>query len=184
MALSKPALVLIDVVAWGLIHTVTGYLVHKMPARAFEQDRGIWKERAFERNGRLWVRLGVLRWKKWLPEAGDLFTGGFNKSKIPSRAEEGLRLYARETRRAELGHWLAGGFAPLFFLWNPWYGAVPMLFYAVAVNGPCVVSQRYNRIRIMRVLALRSRLPRASRLSPPEGGRPARDTSAAQPPTP
>lgn len=160
MALSKPVLVLVDVVAWGLIHASTGYLVHRMPARAFERDLGIWRQRSFEQNGRLWVRLGVLRWKKWLPEAGDLFAGGFDKSRIPSRRDEDLRLYARETRRAELGHWLAAGFAPAFFLWNPWYGGVPMLFYAVAANGPCVVSQRYNRTRIMRVLALRSRSPK------------------------
>jgi glycosyl-4,4'-diaponeurosporenoate acyltransferase len=159
MALSKPALVLVDVAAWAVIHSATGYLVHKMPARAFEQDRGIWAERRFEQGGRTWVRLGVLRWKKWLPEAGDLFTGGFNKSKVPSRSNEGLELYARETRRAELGHWLAAGFAPTFLLWNPWYAGVPMLFYAVASNGPCVVSQRYNRIRIKRVLALRSGSP-------------------------
>lgn len=159
MALSKPALVLVDVVAWGVIHSATGYLVHRLPARRFERDTGIWAERGFEKGGRTWVRLGVLRWKKWLPEAGDLFSGGFDKSKIPSRSEEGLRLYARETRRAELGHWLAAAFAPAFFLWNPWYGAAPMLVYAVISNGPCVISQRYNRIRIRRVLALRSRQP-------------------------
>lgn len=165
LPVSKPVLVVIDVLAWALIHASTGYLVHRLPGRFFERDRGIWKQRRIEAGGRLWIRLGVLHWKKKLPEAGDVFTGGFNKSKIPSRSEIDLRLYARETRRAELGHWLAGAFGPAFFLWNPWYAAAPMVVYAVAANGPCIVSQRFNRIRINRVLALRSRRHEAPRPS-------------------
>jgi hypothetical protein len=30
-----------------------------------------------------------------------------------------------------------------------------MVIYAVAVNGPCIAAQRYNRMRIERVLARR-----------------------------
>lgn len=159
MVLSKPALVLVDVIAWGVIHAATGYLVHRMPGRAFVRDGWLWRERRVERGGRIYVRLGIFIWKKWLPEAGDFFTGGFNKSKIPARSDDGLRLYARETRRAELGHWLAAAFAPAFFLWNPWYAATPMLLYAAVVNAPCIASQRFNRIRITRVLARRTASP-------------------------
>ena len=148
-----PALVAVDVVAWGVVHASTGYLVHRLPARTFERDRWLWRERAVEGGGRLYVRVfRVRRWKRWLPEAGDLFRGGFDKSRLRSRAPEYLRRYVQETRRAELGHVLAAAGSVLFFLWNPWPLGLFMVLYGVVANAPCVISQRYNRIRLRRLL--------------------------------
>jgi glycosyl-4,4'-diaponeurosporenoate acyltransferase len=156
---SKPLLVLVDVVAWGLIHTATGYLVHRMPAARFERDTWLTRPRAFERGGRLYVeRFRIKRWKGWLPEAGDVFAGGFNKKRLTGFGPEYLATYARETRRAETGHWLAAAFVPIFFLWNPLPVGLAMVVYAIAANGPCILSQRYNRLRLARVAAGRRRL--------------------------
>ena len=147
-------MVVIDVVAWAAIHAGSGYLVHRMPAARFNEDGWLWRERAFERNGRLYVSVfRIKRWKQWLPEAGALFAGGFDKRALQSMSIDYLRTYVRETRRAELGHWLAIAPAPLFFIWNPpLIGAFMVLIYAPLVNGPCIASQRYNRIRLTRVL--------------------------------
>jgi glycosyl-4,4'-diaponeurosporenoate acyltransferase len=44
---------------------------------------------------------------------------------------------------------------PLFFLWNPpsiWW---VMAAYALAANGPCLIAQRYNRIRLQGALKRR-----------------------------
>ena len=152
--MTKPLLVLLDVVAWGIIHAGTGYLVHRLPARRFEHDTWLTRARRWEGDGRFYVdRLRIKRWKHLLPEAGALFAGGFDKKHLTGgRDPVYLALYERETRRAELGHWLAAAGAPLFFLWNPWPVGVVMLAYATAVNGPCISSQRYNRLRIRRIL--------------------------------
>ena len=150
--MSKPLLVLVDIVAWGFIHAATGYFVHRLPARLFERDTWLTRPRAWERGGRTYVtRFRIKRWKHLLPEAGALFSGGFDKRRLTTRDPRYLATYTRETRRAELGHWLAAAGAPLFFLWNPWWVGVVMLTYAVAANGPCVLSQRYNRIRLLRI---------------------------------
>ena len=98
-------------------------------------------------------RLGIKRWKAVLPEAGDLCAGGFNKKRLVSKDPEYLVTYLRETRRAELGHWLCIACAPLFFLWNPWGVGVAMLVYAALANGPCIASMRYNRFRLQRILS-------------------------------
>lgn len=151
--MSNLLLVLVDVVAWGVIHAGTGYLVHRLPASRFERDTWLTRERRFEGGGRLYVRaFRIKRWKRWLPEAGALFAGGFDKRRLTDATDPGLRTYVRETRRAELGHWLAAAGAPLFALWNPWWVALVMVAYAVIANGPCVLAQRYNRLRMLRIL--------------------------------
>jgi glycosyl-4,4'-diaponeurosporenoate acyltransferase len=153
-------LVLVDVVAWAVFHAGTGYLVHRLPARRFDHDTWLTRPRRFEDGGRFYVRrLRIKRWKRHLPEAGALFAGGFDKKHLRATDMVYLLSHARETRRAELGHWLAAACAPLFFLWNPWPVGVVMLGYAVAANGPCIAAQRYNRLRLDRIVRLRPREP-------------------------
>lgn len=153
--------IVVDLAAWLAVHIGAGYLVHRLPDRLLEQDGWLFRARAFEGEGRFYVRaLRIKRWKKLLPEGGDVFPGGFNKARLVAPEEAHLRDHLRETRRAELGHWLTMAPAPLFFAWNPWYLAAAMQLYAVAVNGPCIASQRYNRIRLRRVLERRARAQR------------------------
>ncbi|HVM10557.1 MAG TPA: hypothetical protein VM345_19010 [Acidimicrobiales bacterium] len=154
---SRPLTVVLDIVVWAILHAGTGYLVHRIPAARLERDWWIHRTRRFERDGRFYVRwLRIKRWKRWLPEAGDLFSGGFNKKTLRSTNDDYLRTYVRETRRAELGHWLCLSGAPLFFLWNPWPIGIVMLLYGAVANGPCIAAPRYNRIRLQRILRRRS----------------------------
>mgnify|MGYP003343114664 CR=1 FL=1 len=47
-------------------------------------------------------------------------------------------------RSGELCHWSALVCAPLFFLWNPWWGDLIVVGYALAANLPCILVQRYK----------------------------------------
>lgn len=141
---------------WALVQVAAGYAAHRMPPGVFERAGWLFAARTVERDGRFYEEvLDIRRWKKKLPEAGAIFAGGFDKSRLASRDPEYLRTYIRETERAELAHWLALVPTPLFVRYNPWLIAVCMPVYAVAVNGPCIAAQRYNRIRLRRVLARR-----------------------------
>jgi len=82
---------------------------------------------------------------------------------LPDDELGGLERFVVETRRAELGHWLAAAAGPFFVLWNPWPAAVALVVYGLAANLPCIAIQRYNRLRAERVLASRS--SRSSRSS-------------------
>lgn len=157
MTLTLPAVVAVDAAAWCAVQVASGYAVHRLPDGWLDTDRWLFRERACEGAGRLYRHtLAVPKWKKLLPEAGAVFPGGFDKRALRSGDTAELVRYRRETRRAELGHWLAVAPLPLFALWNPLWLWPAMAFYAVAVNGPCIVSQRYNRLRISRVLAARA----------------------------
>lgn len=155
MALSRPANVALDFAAWAMFHAVTGKLAHSLPDRLYERDAWLWRERRMEDGGRLYLRLGIRRWKHLLPDAGGYFAGGFPKRRLAARSPEYLARFARETRRAELGHWMALACAPLFALWNPRRATVWLQLYALATNAPCILAQRYNRIRLARVAARR-----------------------------
>lgn len=148
---SKPAAVAANVLAWGAIHVGTGYLVHRLPIERLQRDGGLLRERRIEGGGRSYERLGIRHWKDRLPEAGALFSGGVSKRTLSGRGE--LERFVVETRRAELGHWLAMAGGPLAAIWNPPAGSVLMVAYGIAVNAPFIAVQRYNRIRSLRVLA-------------------------------
>ncbi|HSH58104.1 MAG TPA: hypothetical protein VK988_00365 [Acidimicrobiales bacterium] len=149
----------VDVVAWAGIAVGAGYLVHRLPSHLLEGDGWLFRQRGWERDGRFYVStLRIRRWKALLPEAGDAFEGGFNKATLAAFDDEHLRTHVRETRRAELAHWLIVGAGPLFLVHNRWYDVVAMQVLALALSLPCIASQRYNRIRLQRVLAGRGRL--------------------------
>ncbi len=160
VVLSRPMALGVDVVAWAGIAVGAGYLVHRLPSHLLERDGWLFRQRSWERDGRFYVTaLRIRRWKRFLPEAGDAFEGGFNKATLAAFDDEHLATHVRETRRAELGHWLIAGAGPLFLVHNRWYDVVAMQVLALALSVPCIAAQRYNRIRLQRVLAGRGRVP-------------------------
>ena len=156
VALDRRVLVAVDIVAWGVVHAGTGYLAHRLPDSCCDHDSGVFRIRRWERSGKLWRLLRVHRWKDRVPEAGGFFAGGTSKRTLPSSTDAGLVRFASLTRRAELAHWFAALAAPVFLLWNPLWITGLMVIYGVLVNAPFVVIQRYNRWRVLGILARRS----------------------------
>jgi glycosyl-4,4'-diaponeurosporenoate acyltransferase len=141
----------VDAAVWAAWGTAVGYVAARAPDARFAHDTWLTRIRAWERDGRMWERLGVRRWKAVVPELGALF-GSRSKRRLPSRDRNGLALLALETRRAETVHWavpLALGVMPI---WSPAWVTAVMAAYAVAANAPCIVIQRYNRARVRRSL--------------------------------
>jgi glycosyl-4,4'-diaponeurosporenoate acyltransferase len=163
--LSDRATVVLDIVAWGTVHATTGYLVHRLPVHRIDHDTWWSRTRGWESGGRVYERVLRIRvWKDRVPEAGALFAGGVSKRALPGRDVAALERFATETRRAELGHWLAACTSPWFSLWNPPGVALVMVAYGFGVNLPFIAIQRYNRARVLRVVrrATRSRPDRSS----------------------
>lgn len=158
LVMPEAVTVVVDVLAWGVLHAGTGYAAHRLGAERLAQDGWLLRARRFEARG-TWYRrrLRIHRWKDRVPEAGDLFRGGVSKRQLPSYDVAGLQLFAQETRRAELAHWWAMACGPLFVLWNPPVAAVLLVAYGVGVNLPFILIQRYNRFRTQAVIERRRR---------------------------
>jgi glycosyl-4,4'-diaponeurosporenoate acyltransferase len=148
----------VDVMAWGVFHAGTGYAAHRLDEGRLSRDGWLLRPRRFETAGRWYRRrLRINTWKDKVPEAGDLFAGGVSKRHLPAFDVEGLQLFVRETRRAELAHWWAMTAGLLFVLWNPPLAAGLLVGYGVLSNLPFIAIQRYNRFRTQSLIERRSR---------------------------
>jgi glycosyl-4,4'-diaponeurosporenoate acyltransferase len=154
---SNGQIVLLDALVWAAWSAVVGYAAHRLPLRRLDHDAPFTRLRTWERGGRVYERLGIRRWKDRLPEFGAVFRGGASKRSLPSRDTPHLTRFAAETRRAEIVHWAIPLVSPLFALWNPAWLVGAMAAYAVVANAPCLIVQRYNRGRLLRVLTRRNR---------------------------
>jgi glycosyl-4,4'-diaponeurosporenoate acyltransferase len=107
--------------------------------------------RSFEAEGRLYARWCRVRaWKHLLPDGG-AWLGHFRKASLDTVDRAYLAQFIGETRRGEFTHML--GFIFFFpnVLWNDVVVSGMLLLYGVVAHVPCIVVQRYNRARLLRV---------------------------------
>ena len=143
-------IVVLNAVSWPLIQMGLAVAFTRMPVTWFDPPQAF----RWEKRGAVYEKVfGIKHWKDRLPDAARWLGGGFAKGHLAGVEKIYLERFVRETWRGELCHWSAMAFTPLFFLWNPWWGNVVMVIYVLAANLPCILAQRYNRIRFRRLLA-------------------------------
>jgi glycosyl-4,4'-diaponeurosporenoate acyltransferase len=150
MPIELPAwwIVALNCIGWPVIQLGLAWLFTRLPVEWFNPPG--------PRAGGLWLyerACFIRRWKDRLPDAARWFSGGFAKGELAGARPDYLRRFIQETWRGELCHWCALLFMPVFFLWNPWWGDAVIAAYAIVANVPCILAQRYNRIRLRRLLA-------------------------------
>lgn len=144
-------LVVVNTLAWLVIHMGFAWAGTKAPSRWFNPQAWFFCTYGFERSGRFYeVLFRIKTWKNIVPDAGVWFRRGFAKKKLASVEPAYLDRFILETCRGEWVHWAVFLCAGLFFLWNsPWVGWAMVVYGAIA-NVPCIVMQRYNRARLRR----------------------------------
>jgi glycosyl-4,4'-diaponeurosporenoate acyltransferase len=155
---SLPAhwIIAIDICAWAFFQLAISAICLKLPLSWFLKDRFWFQIFSWERSGELWQRLfRVKAWKGYLIDGTIFLKKGYSKKELHGTGRRDLIIFAAETKRAELTHWLSILPAPLFFLWNPAGAGWVMILYALGFNLPIIVVQRYNRGRMT---AIASRL--------------------------
>ena len=148
----------LNVIAWLVIQFGLAWGFTQLAAERFNYRGIVARPKAWERGGRFYeTALGIKRWKGRLPDASRMFQGGFAKANLQTATPEYLERFLRETWRGEIVHWLALLALPLFAIWNPWWGVLVNAAVAMAVNFPCILALRYNRMRLMRLLVRHNR---------------------------
>ena len=147
--------ILLDIMGWFIIHMgVSWYISNAQPNR-FYPSSWLYRRKGFETESLYRKVWKIGKWKAALPDAAHWFKGGFTKKNLRSTETSYLRRFEIETCRGELAHWITFLFSPLFFLWNPvWVGCF-MLGYGMIMNLPCILVQRFNRLRLSKVLSQR-----------------------------
>lgn len=154
MLISLPTfwIITLDVIGWPIIHLAVAKLFLHLPSAWFGEASWLFRSRRWERGGQIYERVTFIRhWKHLLPD-GATFIGGFAKHSLASSDRRYLRQFLHETCRGECAHWVMMLAAPVFFLWNPLWADIVMCVYALAANLPCIITQRYNRLRLRRIL--------------------------------
>ena len=142
---------LLYMVIWGILCFPLGRLLAR---HDFRTDRFPFVSFPFERNGRLYERIGIRRWQNLVPDVSRVFP-----QIVPRKAMEnnlnvsGLYRMVQETCVAELTHvllCLTG--LMLLWIWPGTGGVILYLIYALFGNLPFILIQRYNRPRLLRLL--------------------------------
>ena len=150
--MSTPITITIDIAAWFVIHMGVSYLMTRLPLASFKPDNWLYRQRSWEKKGRIYERFFRLKsWKKKLPDGASVFKDGFQKKRLKETSQGYLRDFISETCRAELTHWIVFLFGFIFLIWNIWWVGVVMIIYATIVNIPCIITQRYNRIKLRKI---------------------------------
>lgn len=148
--------ILLCFIVWPVLMVAAALLCTRLPERFFDYSSWFYRAHRWEKDGAIYQKLlRVRRWKKYLPDGGSLVKGGFEKKKLASFDKEHLDRYLLESCRAEMIHWLAMLPFWVFGFFTPTIVIFYMLLFALAVNLPCVIAQRYNRPRIVRIVARR-----------------------------
>ena len=138
---------------WLLWSLLMGALANLLPTPLLTREPWLlqprpWGESLQSYEGRLAIR----HWKPWLPDAGNALPRGVAKASLVGRNRRDLERLLLETRRAELVHLSLWMFWIITPLWLPPMGVLINLLFATMFNLPCLWVQRYNRLRLQRLL--------------------------------
>lgn len=141
-------------VVWPILQVAAALFCLNLPDRIFSSNSFFFRTHHFEKEGRIYDKVfRVSKWKHLLPDGGMVWKKrGFRKKHLANFSENNLNRFLVESARGELTHWLAilpfwvfGFFTPSKVIWY-------MLAYALLVNTPCIIAQRYNRPRVRKLL--------------------------------
>ncbi|MEN6570838.1 MAG: hypothetical protein ABFD24_03255 [Anaerolineaceae bacterium] len=143
----------VDILAWVIFHLSIGYTTSKIHVDKFNPDRKWYQTKPWEKGGEVYQQIfRVKDWKKFIPSGAALYKGAYEIKNMVSYSVQNVRLWLKESCRAEFCHWMMilPGF--FFFLWNSTAGAWVNLAYAILNNLVPIVMQRYNRPRVRKLL--------------------------------
>lgn len=140
--------------AWPILQVLAALIALIIPDKAYRYDSFFYRSHRFEKEGKLYDSLfAIKKWKHLLPDGGSILKKrGFKKKNLTDYSEANLKKFLVESARGELTHWLAVIPFWIFGFFAPFYMIFIMLAYALIVNLPCIIVQRYNRPRIIRIL--------------------------------
>lgn len=143
----------VNLLIWTLIAFGAGWYHRRSTIEHLERDGCVLRLRQFEAGGAWYERrLRIKSWKEQLPETGAR-GGGMSKRQLPGRNREALERFAAECRRGERTHWTITAAGPAFVVWNTYPETIAISVANAAGNAPFIAILRYNRARIVRMLA-------------------------------
>jgi glycosyl-4,4'-diaponeurosporenoate acyltransferase len=157
------------VIAWVTIELTIAVIGKEIPSDKFDYNNFWYSCFSFEKEGKFYERVFRIKsWKKYLPDGASVWKNGFTKRHLMSTEPEYMEKFIRETCKGETIHFIQIVFFWVVGFWTPMYMVFVMLFFALLTNIPCIIAQRYNRPRLLKVY--RRQLRQIEQQNQPEEG--------------
>ena len=124
-----------------------------LPRRWFDGGRFPYRCYKWEKQGKLYTRIGIERWKKLVPDMSRFLPDMVKKEVDPAAVTASqVELLVQETCVAECVHcWLIVLSVGMLFLWKSVWSWLLWLVYNLLGNVSFILIQRYNRPRLLRL---------------------------------
>lgn len=133
------------------------------PRRWLHEQAFPFKSFGFEKNGAIYQKLGIMKWKTKLPDASLIISRLFPKWMPKKRLEneEKIPILIKETCVAEMTHSAVSllGFGCVF-IWKGIGGWIMSLGFLI-LNLPFILMQRFNRPRLIMAAQMLARRKKA-----------------------
>ena len=133
-------------------------LGNALPRRWFHADRFPYKCYAWEREGRVYQKIGIQKWKDIVPDMSRINPHMVSKRLGALPTADQVDRLVQETCVAEFTHWTLILASPLILCFDRPWTVCMMLVSMLLFNLPFVLIQRYNRPQLVKLASrLRAR---------------------------
>lgn len=140
---------------WPILQWVIAKWALRSPWQSWNSKSPFFRPLSWE-SPKVYEALAIRYWKGYLPDGARWLGLDFRKDGSSLREWNQIERFTSEACRGEFAHWVMLVFAPLPFLWNPPWAGWVMFGFGVLVNFPCILVQRYHRLRLNALLRRRS----------------------------
>ena len=138
---------LLYIAALGILSHFVG---QALPRAWFSAEKFPYRTAKWEKGGKVYEKLGIKRWKDFLPDMSRIMPDMVKKKVTKQSREQGMGVLIAETCVAECVHfWLIILSLGIFAFWRGGWAAVFWLVYNILGNVPFMIIQRYNRPRLV-----------------------------------
>ena len=143
----------------GILALLAHPLGQALPRRRFDGERFPYRCCKWEKQGRIYTRIGVERWKTLVPDMSRLLPDMVKKRVDPAAVTAAqAAVLVQETCVAEAVHTASSLLGLLCLrLWPGWGGVIVWAVWFLLGNLPFILIQRYNRPRLQRLRSLLQR---------------------------
>ena len=154
--LSDGMMVLSFFIVWPLLQISITLICNKIKLERYNPNSFFLRSHKWENNGQIYRTVfKIHKWKHFLPDGAKAHKKGFEKKEMKSYDSKYINEFIFQTGRAEITHWAQIIPFWVFGFWCPPFVIILMFIYALLVNIPCILAQRYNRPRLIKIYNLK-----------------------------
>lgn len=135
----------------GTLGVPAFFLGEKLPRKWFRYDRFPFRSFSWEKEGKIYEKIGIQKWKNRTPDMSKYLKRTFAKQGNFLRDPDHLKRLVAETCSAEFVHAVLILLSPVFLILMDELGLLSMILYIIG-NLVSLVIQRYNRPRIVKII--------------------------------